>query len=74
MCGVGGVFVYHVAANKPAEAELLATRDAMRARGLDGSGAPNKGLVSRDWATAVLEAFAGANPALFDAQRLAAAQ
>jgi asparagine synthase (glutamine-hydrolysing) len=34
----------------------------------------NKGLVSRDWAKAVLEAFAGANPALFDAKRLAAAQ
>ena len=34
----------------------------------------NKGLVSRDWAKAVLDAFAGANPALFDAQRLAAAQ
>jgi hypothetical protein len=34
----------------------------------------NKGLVSRDWARAVLDAFAAGNPALFDAQRLAAAQ
>src|SRR6266853_21156 len=38
MCGVNGVFAYHAAANAPDEAELLATRDAMRARGPDGSG------------------------------------
>src|SRR6266481_7284354 len=39
MCGVSGIFAYHAAANAPDEAELLATRDAMRARGPDGSGA-----------------------------------
>ncbi len=38
MCGINGIFAYHAAANAPAEAELLATRDAMRARGPDGSG------------------------------------
>lgn len=38
MCGVNGIFSYHSAANPPQEAELLATREAMRSRGLDGSG------------------------------------
>src|SRR6516162_911333 len=38
MCGVNGIFAYHPAANAPDKAELLATRDAMRARGADGSG------------------------------------
>jgi asparagine synthase (glutamine-hydrolysing) len=38
MCGVNGIFAYHVASNAPDETELLATRDAMRARGPDGSG------------------------------------
>src|SRR5437667_7555856 len=38
MCGVSGIFAYHAAANAPDEAELLATRDAMQARGPDGSG------------------------------------
>ena len=39
MCGISGIFAYHAAATAPDEAELLATRDAMRARGPDGSGA-----------------------------------
>jgi asparagine synthase (glutamine-hydrolysing) len=39
MCGVNGIFAYHAAASAPDAAELLATRDAMRARGPDGSGA-----------------------------------
>jgi asparagine synthase (glutamine-hydrolysing) len=39
MCGVNGIFAYHSAAGAPDEDELLATRDAMRARGPDGSGA-----------------------------------
>ena len=38
MCGVNGIFAYHLAANAPDEVELLATRDAMQARGPDGSG------------------------------------
>ena len=38
MCGVNGVFAYRDAAPAPSEAELLATRDAMVARGPDGSG------------------------------------
>ena len=38
MCGVNGIFAYHAAANAPCEAQLLATREAMRARGPDGSG------------------------------------
>src|SRR5215471_1756397 len=38
MCGVNGIFAYHAAGNAPDEAELLVTRDAMRARGPDGSG------------------------------------
>ena len=39
MCGINGIFAYHPASSVPGEAELLATRDAMRARGPDGSGA-----------------------------------
>jgi asparagine synthase (glutamine-hydrolysing) len=39
MCGLNGILAYHSAANLPEEGELLATRDAMRARGPDGSGA-----------------------------------
>src|SRR6516225_220016 len=39
MCGINGIFAYHSASGAPKEAELLATRDAMRARGPDGSGA-----------------------------------
>jgi asparagine synthase (glutamine-hydrolysing) len=38
MCGLNGIFSYHPAANAPDQAELLATRDAMRARGPDGCG------------------------------------
>lgn len=39
MCGINGIFAYHPASGLPQKAELLATRDAMRARGPDGSGA-----------------------------------
>ena len=39
MCGINGIVAYHSASSAPEEAELLATRDAMRARGPDGSGA-----------------------------------
>jgi asparagine synthase (glutamine-hydrolysing) len=39
MCGINGIFAYHAASNLPKEAELLATREAMRARGPDGAGA-----------------------------------
>jgi asparagine synthase (glutamine-hydrolysing) len=38
MCGINGIFAYHAAANAVNEAELLATREAMRARGPDGAG------------------------------------
>ena len=38
MCGINGIFAYHPASSPPTEAELIATRDAMRARGPDGSG------------------------------------
>jgi asparagine synthase (glutamine-hydrolysing) len=38
MCGINGIFAYHSASGAPDETELLATRDAMRARGPDGSG------------------------------------
>ena len=38
MCGINGIFAYHPAASAPNEVELVATRDAMRARGPDGSG------------------------------------
>src|SRR5579872_4990926 len=39
MCGLNGIYAFHPAAAAPDESELLATRDAMRARGPDGSGA-----------------------------------
>lgn len=39
MCGVNGIFAFHAAADAPDENELLATREAMRARGPDGFGA-----------------------------------
>ena len=39
MCGINGIFAYHSASSAPQEAELLASREAMRARGPDGSGA-----------------------------------
>ncbi len=39
MCGINGIVAYHSASGAPEEAELHATRDAMRARGPDGSGA-----------------------------------
>jgi asparagine synthase (glutamine-hydrolysing) len=39
MCGINGIFAYHAASNLPSETELLATREAMRTRGPDGSGA-----------------------------------
>jgi asparagine synthase (glutamine-hydrolysing) len=38
MCGVNGIFAYHSAACAPDQAELLATREAMRSRGPDGTG------------------------------------
>jgi asparagine synthase (glutamine-hydrolysing) len=39
MCGLNGIFAYHPASTAPDERELIATRDAMRARGPDGCGA-----------------------------------
>ncbi len=39
MCGINGIFAYHSAAPAPDASELLRTRDAMRRRGPDGSGA-----------------------------------
>jgi asparagine synthase (glutamine-hydrolysing) len=39
MCGINGIFAYHSASSAPQETELLATREAMRARGPDGSSA-----------------------------------
>ncbi len=38
MCGLNGIFAYHRAAGTPNEAELLATREAMRSRGPDAAG------------------------------------
>jgi asparagine synthase (glutamine-hydrolysing) len=38
MCGINGIFAYHSASSGPRESELLDTREAMRARGPDGSG------------------------------------
>jgi asparagine synthase (glutamine-hydrolysing) len=38
MCGLNGTFAYHSSAGRPEESELLATREAMRARGPDGAG------------------------------------
>src|SRR5262245_52411762 len=39
MCGINGIFAYNASSGAPTETELLATRDAMRARGPDGAGA-----------------------------------
>ena len=38
MCGLNGIFAYNRSAGLPKQAELLATRDAMTARGPDGAG------------------------------------
>jgi asparagine synthase (glutamine-hydrolysing) len=38
MCGLNGIFAYNTAAGLPEEPELLATSEAMRARGPDGAG------------------------------------
>jgi asparagine synthase (glutamine-hydrolysing) len=38
MCGLNGIFSYNRSAGLPKQAELLATRDAMTARGPDGAG------------------------------------
>ena len=38
MCGLNGIFAFHSASRLPSNAELLATRDAMRTRGPDGAG------------------------------------
>src|SRR5438128_1023462 len=38
MCGLNGIFAYHSADSAPQVSELLATREAMRARGPDGAG------------------------------------
>ena len=38
MCGLNGIFAYNPSANLPGEKELVATRDAMTARGPDGAG------------------------------------
>src|SRR5713101_3095249 len=38
MCGLNGILAYHSAASAPEETELLASREAMTARGPDGSG------------------------------------
>jgi asparagine synthase (glutamine-hydrolysing) len=39
MCGINGIYAYHSASSAPKEAELLATREALRSRGPDGEGA-----------------------------------
>jgi len=39
MCGINGIFAYHSASSLPLETELIKTREAMRSRGPDGSGA-----------------------------------
>ncbi|MDB5594715.1 MAG: asnB [Hyphomicrobiales bacterium] len=39
MCGINGIFAFHYAANPIDRAELLRTRDHMKARGPDGCGA-----------------------------------
>ena len=39
MCGINGIFAYHAAAAPPENSELLRTRESMRRRGPDGSGA-----------------------------------
>ncbi len=38
MCGLNGIFAYGANAPKPSTAELIASRDAMAARGPDGAG------------------------------------
>ena len=38
MCGINGAFAYHDSAGSPDETEILASREAMRARGPDGAG------------------------------------
>jgi len=38
MCGINGIFAYNASASLPSPAELIATRDHMRARGPDGAG------------------------------------
>src|SRR2546423_5701800 len=38
MCGLNGIFAYHLSASLPRQSELLRTRDFMRARGPDGAG------------------------------------
>lgn len=38
MCGLNGIYAYNPSANLPGGNELLATRDAMTARGPDGAG------------------------------------
>ena len=38
MCGINGIFAYHLAANPIDRAELVRTRDHMAARGPDGKG------------------------------------
>jgi asparagine synthase (glutamine-hydrolysing) len=38
MCGINGIFAYHLSSSIPKDAELLSTREAMRTRGPDGSG------------------------------------
>jgi len=38
MCGLNGIFAYNSSASSPKHAELIATRDFMRARGPDGFG------------------------------------
>jgi len=38
VCGINGIFSYHPAASGADEAELVATREAMRRRGPDGTG------------------------------------
>jgi asparagine synthase (glutamine-hydrolysing) len=38
MCGFNGIYAFHSSASLPREAELMATREAMRARGPDGAG------------------------------------
>src|SRR6202030_4454053 len=39
MCGINGIFAFHSASSLPLETDLLRTREAMHARGPDGSGA-----------------------------------
>jgi asparagine synthase (glutamine-hydrolysing) len=38
LCGLNGIFAYHTAADAPEAGELMATREAMQARGPDGAG------------------------------------